>query len=65
MVSFEVSGKFKWALCSMRDCGHCQAVLYLLLNVRILSIRAVAAKAASVSNLSLRRDVTIAVKMKT
>jgi hypothetical protein len=49
----------------MRDCGHCQAVLYLLLNVRILSIRAVAAKAASVSNLSLRRDVTIAVKMKT
>jgi hypothetical protein len=44
---------------------YSEAVLYLLLNVRILSTKAVAAKAASVSNLSLRREVTIAVKMKT
>ena len=39
--------------------------MYLLLNVRILSTRYVAAKAASVSNFSLRREVTMEVKINT
>ena len=45
--------------------GSLSTLPYLLLNVRILSTRYVAAKAASVSSLSLRRDVTMEVKMNT
>jgi hypothetical protein len=37
----------------------------LLLKVRILSTNAVAAKAASVSNFSLNKEVTTAVKINT
>ena len=39
----------------------CPSVHHLLLNVRILSINAVAAKAASASRFSRSREVTIAV----
>jgi hypothetical protein len=72
MISFLIAEKLKFVLCSVLFCSvrdngyrYHEGVQYLLLNVRILSTKAVAAKAASVSNLSLRREVTIDVKMKT